>query len=581
MPFRPVGLLAVLAAAAVTSPLAPGAAGAQPADPPLIPVAAAPRLLGSGDTVRVAGRLSSSTQVYTRRATYVALQDGGHGLWLFARGPVPVARTGDSVVATGVVQNYRGTTELVLGTLEVISTPPQLPEPASARADAGTPAGEREGRLLRVAGVAGEQGVSEGGRWLRLHPMAPGEPEASAVRRGDSITVWVPATHTDAPRLEDVRPGDVLDVVGVGGVYQDNPGDPAVAQLLPRSPADVRIVGIPGRWTELAVVWLSALASGVLVVMIAARVLTRRHAQAARETEARYRQLLTLCPDAVLVHAAGEILFANPAAARLLGLADERVLAGRALGDFADTTARGELEIAQRGDGRRARTRFIGADGAAADVEVAASACRYHDRPAVVIVARDIGAQLRYERELRELALLDELTGLHNRRGFLTFAEAELRRLRRMGHGAVLVFADLDGLKAINDQHGHAAGDVALCAVARGLRELVGAQGLVARWSGDEFVALIPQLDDEVTTGGGPSILDLTPCEARDAAAAERMELRLAEALRRQLTPGYALSISASIGVRHLPSDGGETLASSLEAADAGLYRRRAQVRQR
>jgi GGDEF domain-containing protein len=145
----------------------------------------------------------------------------------------------------------------------------------------------------------------------------------------------------------------------------------------------------------------------------------------------------------------------------------------------------------------------------------------------VVIVARDVGARLRYERELRELALLDELTGLHNRRGFLTFAESELRRAQRLEHDALLVFADLDGLKAINDRHGHAAGDAALCGVARALRDVVGAQGLVARWSGDEFVALLPKpggATDEWqavrVAPGGAAAADAG--DPRDAAAAAR-----------------------------------------------------------
>jgi PAS domain S-box-containing protein len=360
----------------------------------------------------------------------------------------------------------------------------------------------------------------------------------------------VPPTHAAPPALDDVRAGDRLDVVGVGGVYQDNASDPPVAQVLPRGPADVRVLGMPGRWRELATQGALAAAAAGLAVFGAARLLTRRHERAARETEARYRQLLALSPDAVLVHAGGEVLFANAAAARLLGVADERALAGKPVTSFADAAARAELDAAVRGDGQRARTRFLRADETEVDVEVAASACRYDDRPAVVIVARDVGDRLRYERELRELALLDELTGLHNRRGFLTFAEAELRRARRQQQGTMLVFADLDGLKAINDCHGHAAGDAALCGVARALREVVGAQGLVARWSGDEFVALLPKPAAPPTSGRRCVPRPAPPMARRRWGSARRGRRRAARAAaaRRAGAPAGARARRGALG---------------------------------
>src|SRR5206468_11452242 len=123
------------------------------------------------------------------------------------------------------------------------------------------------------------------------------------------------------------------------------------------------------------------------------------------------------------------------------------------------------------------------------------SPCVYHDRPAVVVLARDISAQLRYERDLHALALIDELTGLHNRRGFTLFAEQELARARRHGHVPVLVFADLDDLKGINDVHGHAAGDAAIRLVASAFKSILRETDIVARWSGDEFVALLSDGD--------------------------------------------------------------------------------------
>jgi diguanylate cyclase (GGDEF)-like protein/PAS domain S-box-containing protein len=430
-----------------------------------------------------------------------------------------------------------------------------------------------EGRLLRVRGRVGPHGASEGGHWLRL---------LHARGVADSVTVWIPATHQRDPGLTDLRAGDDVEVTGIAAVYRDNPSDPLVAQLVPRGPEDVRVYGIPGRWRELALrglltaLGLAALGWGLV------RAATRRQARLLRETEARYHQLLELSPDAVIVHADERVLFANPAAARLLGVGDEHALAGVPLSTFLGTEERAALSVAQttqegpradapRAVGRRLRTRMRALGGDAVDVEAATSFCRFSDRDAAVIVARDIGPQLRYERELRELALLDELTGLHNRRGFLTFAEAELRRLRRAGRGAALLFADLDGLKRINDAHGHAAGDEALISVAHALREVVGAQGLVARWSGDEFVALVHEMPDRPTAPDAalPS----------DVAVADAFELRLRASIDRRRSRLSPCVVSASVGAHHLPPDGGETLAAALAAADAGLYARRAAAR--
>src|SRR4029079_17268819 len=149
----------------------------------------------------------------------------------------------------------------------------------------------------------------------------------------------------------------------------------------------------------------------------------------------------------------------------------------------------------QGGRPPRVRGRFVKSTGGALDVEISSSPCVYLDQPAVVVLARDISAQLRYERDLHALALIDELTGLHNRRGFTLFAEQELARARRHGRVPVLVFADLDDLKGINDSHGHSAGDAALRLVAAAFKSIVREADIVARWSGDEFVALLSDGD--------------------------------------------------------------------------------------
>lgn len=568
------GLL--LALAATLAPAVGHAQDTAAARRPLT-LAEASRARPDVDTVMVAGRALVGSGVLHDRALYVSLETGGRGVWLYSRMVgAPRVRAGDSLEAVGVLHHYRGTTEVVASQVRVAAGPPPAARVPDSLPASAAPVVAAEGRLVRVRGRAGAQGESEGGRWLRLHREDGGAP--------DSVTVWVPPAHQRAPDLSRLRPGDAVEVTGLAALYRDNPADAAVAQVVPRGPEDVVTLGIPGRWRELALRALLAVLGLAAVAWAIARAATRRQARVLRETEARYRQLLALSPDAVIVHDDERVLFANPAAARLLGAADEQALAGRRLESFLGSQERAALAVAAtvtqapqaRPLGRRLRTRMRGGDGSLVDVEVATSPCRYSDRDAAVLVARDIGPQLRYERELRELALLDELTGLHNRRGFLTFAEAELRRLRQSGRGAALLFADLDGLKRINDAHGHAAGDEALTAVAHALREVVGAQGLVARWSGDEFVALVHEQEgqgagDGDDVGAGPL--------RSDVALAEAYEQRLRDALARRRSPLSPWVASATVGAHHLPADGGETLAAALAAADAGLYRRRASAR--
>jgi diguanylate cyclase (GGDEF)-like protein len=100
-------------------------------------------------------------------------------------------------------------------------------------------------------------------------------------------------------------------------------------------------------------------------------------------------------------------------------------------------------------------------------------------------------ARHRLQVSLRSLSLIDELTGLHNRRGFVTLAENRLRLAVRQGLRSSLVFVDVDSLKYINDTFGHREGDRALQKVAEALRDCFRESDIVARIGGDEFCALL------------------------------------------------------------------------------------------
>jgi diguanylate cyclase (GGDEF)-like protein len=169
-----------------------------------------------------------------------------------------------------------------------------------------------------------------------------------------------------------------------------------------------------------------------------------------------------------------------------------------------------------------------------------------------VAVARDMTAAKMRESELKQLSLVDELTGLCNRRAFLSLASHQLAIARRTGRPVALFFVDLDGLKAINDAFGHDRGDAALREAGNILRESFRGSDIIARLGGDEFAVLALDTD--------------TP---RVDAARARLVAHLDEFKARVERP-YHLSMSVGACVPS-PIDT-ESLEAMLVRADGAMY---------
>ncbi len=156
--------------------------------------------------------------------------------------------------------------------------------------------------------------------------------------------------------------------------------------------------------------------------------------------------------------------------------------------------------------------------------------------------------------ELRSLALTDELTGLYNRRGFLVLAQQQMKLARRKKSGVLLFFADLDGLKQINDSLGHLEGDLALVRTAEALRETFRDSDIVARLGGDEFAVLAIEASDE-----------------SDDDMQRRLESNLQTAS--IADPRYALSLS--VGVARFAPDSPVSIGALLVQADQAMYEKK------
>ncbi len=107
----------------------------------------------------------------------------------------------------------------------------------------------------------------------------------------------------------------------------------------------------------------------------------------------------------------------------------------------------------------------------------------------------EITNRIREVEELRRLAGCDALTGISNRRAFEDALDREVARHNRHGGGLAVLLLDLDGLKEINDTHGHAAGDEAIQLAAKALADTLRGTDLVARLGGDEFAVLITDVE--------------------------------------------------------------------------------------
>lgn len=304
----------------------------------------------------------------------------------------------------------------------------------------------------------------------------------------------------------------------------------------------------------------------------------KRRKEALRRSEARYRTLVeTMAEATVILDDDGRITFANAEAEDVLGL-EESEMQGRSYDDpeWAITASDGGglpvsqlpfRRVMETGESvRNVEHAIVRPDGRRTILSVNAAPMdeKGSEVGKVVATLRDVTEQKRLETQLEHQALHDPLTGLANRALFEDRLEQALARSRRRGEPMGLLMLDLDGFKRVNDLLGHTAGDEVLEQVARRLEATVREADTVARWGGDEFVVVLPELDrPEVIEAAQNRLHDAvrTPIHAGD----EELELGL--------TVGGVVQASGDI-LRAVGTDDPEDL---VRFVDLALHRAKRQ----
>ncbi len=214
--------------------------------------------------------------------------------------------------------------------------------------------------------------------------------------------------------------------------------------------------------------------------------------------------VLKATPDAIVtVDAQDKIVEWNPGSERLFGYSREEAI-GHSLNDLVtkpdvyEEGVRFSQILMAGNEVPPVETVRYRKDGSPVHVILAASPIVVREKlMGAVIVYTDITARKQMEDTLRALLLVDELTGLYNRRGFMTLGRQQLKTAHRLKTAVVMLFADFDNLKRINDTFGHPEGDRALIDVAEVLRMTFRESDIIARIGGDEFVVLALQVANE------------------------------------------------------------------------------------
>ncbi|HRQ55915.1 MAG TPA: EAL domain-containing protein [Azoarcus taiwanensis] len=291
----------------------------------------------------------------------------------------------------------------------------------------------------------------------------------------------------------------------------------------------------------------------------------KRLEQSARDSEARYRQLFEQSRDALLIVAppSWRIIAGNPAVVKLFG--------AQSLEELLSTTP-SDLFPPSQPDGGISRDRvaelikttlrdgswfgewaYRRLDGSDIICTLLLTRTELSGQTVIQGTIRDITLQKAQQRQLERIAHYDPLTGLPNRALLADRMQQAMAQANRRGTTLAIAYLDLDGFKAVNDRHGHDAGDRLLVVAANRMRQALRETDTLARLGGDEFVAVLADLPtSEACIPTLTRLLDAASKETQDG--------------------GFLLRVSASLGVTFYPQSEAIDADQLLRQADQAMY---------
>jgi len=210
-----------------------------------------------------------------------------------------------------------------------------------------------------------------------------------------------------------------------------------------------------------------------------------------------FRVLLETTPVGIFLQCSGRFMYVNPTLASILETTPGNLI-GSSIYDFVHPEDRGKVaEIAKRRDTGEKFTekyiiRVITGENKIKWVEITSETISFRNRNCGIGSVVDITDRKKLEENLRNLATIDQLTGIYNRYAFERFLEKEINRAERYGTKFALIMFDIDNFKQINDIYGHQAGDKALKEIVQVVKEHIRKADIFARWGGEEFMILVP-----------------------------------------------------------------------------------------
>jgi diguanylate cyclase (GGDEF)-like protein/PAS domain S-box-containing protein len=310
------------------------------------------------------------------------------------------------------------------------------------------------------------------------------------------------------------------------------------------------------------ILWMSFLVflvfEGMYLLAIYARVERKSLEKYKRELEAsenRFKRLVEMTMEGIIVHAHGKVMEANRAACQLLGYVESELIHM----PIGDLMVAGSLEKMEHDDGQEERyeVQLRRKDGTVFPAEIVQHKYDYDGGKVNVIVICDITERKKSEERMRYMATHDDLTGLPNKEAIHHAITKNIKEASSRHEEVAIMFLEISGMKTINDFYGYAVGDQVLLQIVTEWKKRSDENVLLGRWGGNEFIAILSKSTKE---------------------KAEMVAKQFSEIADEPIVvEGLELYVTIKIGISLYPKDGMDSK-TLIRKADIARYRSRKKV---